>query len=1421
MVKQFIYIFLLLAIITMALYLAYFQLNDECIENYEEIGTFNDYAERILGTSNSDKYTIVNNAKQCRDTAIERGHPYFGLEKNECHTGFLDIKNGENPVWHPKKITDFKGHLNPDNKHRNAVNESRDFNNGKPGEPYKEYVWRECPVQEERPRPVFRPPRKPKIKFNKNPFKTDFKKAYREIARYAEEFAIASKKYGEDEKYWFQNRYITVMKPCMKLEQVDRINTLIPANSDNTIVRSKTDSTPTPAGGTWKMTIYRVGEASSNSGSAPRALNNDSIFDYFTVREGLADMDMDAVNKKYGFTVDNMNDFLPFLVKNIQLKTEVFDIPIQVPTSDYQFKGYYMDGPARTISERMMGGSNWDACKADASANKYKYFAMQHGQECWMGNRMSKEIRLDDNTPDKIPNKQIIESENIPTNCKSNPINTYGNKFGGAYCNAVWERVDSTRTISEYKITISEYDTFIKQLKAMGLSNETEFRNWVLKNKPMNFTTIGESKIIEGYDEIKNVNNNISKEARRYGIDLPMYEDIQHVDNLNELSSMFKSISQYGVTGNKLPEWTRFKTELARIGTIPKDDVILVNALSQFGYEKFDKININGFAEPYVAFGLKPGFDILDIFSKFRAIGVNGKSFAHFTGNNGIATFNSDNYKVNASTFFVPGENEKNSLYFMFSSISFKYDQNTFSAFINQVQSIGEITSEIKISPTSTQEELKNYVLHLNINTQISPVKKFQIFIDTINSIGIKRYDTYQWFMIVIKWFDVNITNIQTFVLKYRYYYIFLSNGMPYAYNRPKEKKVADFVSNDLPVDDYLKPWYWYVILIFIYYIKRIPSFNVPRDADFTAFMNKAVEYGWSFDTLVIDSPIGNTFEKTTRQGFSTIFDSIFNSVTEMFSSISETFMGIKDSFTPLDVTDENESLQKFGVIPINRNNTDLLALFNNYNIYKWDTIMQYIVRMNRIAIPFQMGAALGQLPPLPTPTPASASDENENTASWGNMQSSFNPSSMLDIPTAEKTLELFEIFGVNFSQYDEGKTGLDLFDHLLDVIKVPSSMEMYRFLNKLIEFNVDYSTYYDFMEFFSEKRMNLQYAGTNTNHEIFYMFIDDLMALSENGMVLFDYGEGRPNFETLVNNYQSDIFLQCANKPPGSLTPETSTPQIIEGKMMNLHHYKQVLRNLLYIFYNFDNMVLNNRFNCHEKICNKLIDWTIPRIKGDATSAYQNVLQSYINTTGDQQADLNVKGKSGGNPSEIFEVSIKMAFHYLSESVPPLDNPEPIPSIPCNQLKGTHSEFNIAFCISAITSDDYKKMQNCQYNFTSKDKLHIMNNMIYRMIRKNSGENNNETNRSQSTIETYNKNVQTINFLILYPMFSFETIAAAISNPCESASGCPTLPGNNYDSISDPKNQINIANNQQESSNTQVHPDYTPYTPSQFSSIL
>jgi len=1142
MVKQFIYIFLLLAIITMSLYLVYFQFIDECVEGMTLIGTFDDYADRILGSSNPEKYKQVNTAEECRDRAIERGHPFFGLENTECHTGFLN-KVGNN--YSPKKITDYHGNRLTNFQERYAVNQSII-----PGNPYKERATIMCSRPVEKPKPQLRLPSGPKVGISS-------------ILRYGRSMYDANMKYINELNAWNKNKYTGKYEniPCgITYKQVDKITTLIGAIPNTKIQKSKTDPNLIDAGGDRKMSIYEVGKTTTNSNSSPNALTSKHLVDYFTVREGL-DTGMDEVNKMYGFKVDNMNEFLPFLVKNIQMPTKVNEINTQVPIKEYKFKGYYMDGPRRTITDRMMHDSSWDKCKEAATNENKKYFAMQYGNECWMANSITPEIQLDDKTPDNIPNEQRIASQNVTTNCHYNPINQYGNKFGGSYCHAVWENVDSSTTKTDYSVTIAQYEDFIKYLKNRNIHSEAEFRNYVEINKPLsNFTTIGGSKIVEG---LKNVDDNISKVAAQYGINLPMYEDIKHVDNLNKLSRMFKSISEYGITRDKLPEWTRFKQKLATIGNIPIDDMVVVNALSSFGYKTFNEINIDTFTEPYHAFKLNDTYDILDIFDKFLAIGVNGKSFATFTGENGIKKFETDKYKINASTFFVAGNDDANSLYFMFSSIKFKYNQNTFKTFIDQVQSIGEIKPQNEINDKSTQDDLKHYVLNLNINKQISPVKQFQIFIDTLNSIGITRYDTYQWFMMVTNlWLKVDIGNIQMFVLKYRYYYIFLSNGMPCAYNRAKEKKVPDFVSKEIPMDESMRPWYWYIILIFIYYTKQIPQFKVPDQANLNKFMNKVVEYGWSFDTLVTDAKIGNTFEKTTRQatqqqqqGFSTIFDSIFNSVTEMFSSISETFMGSQETFVPVDVDDENVSLDKFGVVPVNRNNADLLSLFNSYEIYEWDTIMQYIVRMNRIVIPFQVGIpGLGGLPSLPNitpasgqnPTPGSDTTTPSTTITSSSMLGTSGGENMLDIPTAEKTLELFETFGVPFSQYDAGKTGLDLFDHLMDVVKVPTSMELFKFLNKLIEFKVDYSTYYDFMEFFSENRMNLQYYGVDTNYEIFYMFIDDLIALSNNGMVLFDYKKGRDNFETLINNYQSDIFLHCVTKPPESSTPKKIASSII-----------------------------------------------------------------------------------------------------------------------------------------------------------------------------------------------------------------------------------------------------------------------------------
>lgn len=1391
----------------MALYLVYFQFNNEYIDEFTLIGTYEDYAERILGTS--DKAVFKNNtvtyAEECNELAIKRRHPYFGIEHQECHTGFL-TKSGDR-IYHPLKNTDYYGNRNPNNKTRSAVNESRDFTDGGPGTPYEEPVQRSRIEKREKPKP-----------------KPDYR--YLAMGPFWGAGVMASK-LAADMARWSRDKYEYITVYYTEIVKTDRQHTLVPANAERKIPISQTDPTPTDAGGGWKMSIYEADKAKTNSSSAPTALNQDTKFDYFTTREGF-DPEMDSINRKYGFKVNNMNEFVPYLIDNINLVTKVFTIPIQVPpTFDYKFKGYYMDGPDRTISDNVIGRSNWQKCKEEASKQNYKYFAMQYGEACFMGNRMSKEIRLDNNNPNIIPNELTIQDNGKPirTNCMANPINTYGNKFGGAWCNAVWEKDTTPTTKNEYTITIADYEGFIKTLKGMNIDDEDKFREITRIEK---FTTIK-----EGAATITNVNKNISLEAKKYGINLPMYEDISHLNDRKELVDMFQSISQYGVKDGKLPEWTRFKEELKRIGnTVGATDTTIVNALRKFGYPSFDKIDVDRFAEPYLEFRLDSGraetkFDILDVFTKFLKIGVNANSFAHFTGRYGIKQFETPDYPVNAITFFGPGKNGEPSLYYLFTSINFYYNRETFPSFVKQVQTVGEIRGETQISATSSQQELQDYVLHLSVNTNISIVKKFQIFIDTLKSIGIKNYDTYQWFIKTIDWLGIKITNIQIFILKYRYYYIFLSDGMPWAYSRKPERQVPDFVSKELPVDDYLKPWYWYVILVFIYYVKRIQKFNVTPNTDFDLFMDKVVEYGWSFDTLVTDAKIGNTFEKTTRQGFSPMFDSVFNSVTELFSSIAETFMGIQESFKELDVTDENDSMNKFGAIPVNRNNAELLALFNNYNIFGWDTIMQYIIRMNRIMIPFRMGPpGLGQLPPLANPTPDSNASSMVDSSGAFNQLNMLGDSAagpnMLDIPNATTTLELFETFGVNFSRDNGGKDGLDLFDHLLDVVKVPTAMEIFRFLNKLIEFKVDYSTYYDFMKFFDETHMNLQYFGMNPNHEIFYMFIDDLIELSNNGMVPFDYKTGRSNFETLVNNYESDIFLHCVNKPKPTATPQisappTSTTLIFSGRRLSLHDYRDVLRNLLYIFYNFDKMVLNDRFNCHDKICNRLIDWTTPRTKGDATSAYQNVLQPYIDINGDQKPDLDIKGGSSKELLTIFVNSgIVNVFNYLSDAVPPLHDPNPIPMIPCNLLKGVHPGFNMSFCISALTSEEYKQMKNCQYNFTSKEKLNRINTIIYTMIKKNTGTFNNETTRSQSTIETYNKNIQTINFLILYPMFSFEIISAAISNPCESASMCPSLPGENYDSISDPTNQYNMANNRQASSNIQ-RPDILPAVPASF----
>jgi hypothetical protein len=154
MVKQFIYIFLLVAILTIALYLVYVELIDEWIEGYRAIGTFHDYGDRILGTTDPNVFNANRNIKtidECNQIAMDRRHPYFGVEWSECHTGFL--KKDDAGRYRPLKNTDFYGKRLPNNGTRDAVNESRDFRNGGPVNPYKIEENRTRTERRERPNP--------------------------------------------------------------------------------------------------------------------------------------------------------------------------------------------------------------------------------------------------------------------------------------------------------------------------------------------------------------------------------------------------------------------------------------------------------------------------------------------------------------------------------------------------------------------------------------------------------------------------------------------------------------------------------------------------------------------------------------------------------------------------------------------------------------------------------------------------------------------------------------------------------------------------------------------------------------------------------------------------------------------------------------------------------------------------------------------------------------------------------------------------------------------------------------------------------------------------------------------------------------------------------------------------------------------
>jgi len=1313
MVKQFIYIFLLVAIITIALYLVY----DEYIEGYRLIGTFDDHAERILGTSDPNKQSTVTYADECNSIAATRNHPYFGLESNKCYTGHLIERNN---TYSPSKITDYNGARLPNNATRSTINESNSINaqNGGPGDSFKvaETKYRD----ERRTKPKPRPD-------------------YRYIAAGPWGFGAMMSKFAVDMDKWNRDKYYTVRVSYTDMVQRDRINELTATTPNTTIPTSTTDSSPNPAGGNLKMSIYRADPLTTNSTSGPDALSKLIKYDYFTVREGL-EPDMDTINKKYGFQVSDINSFLPYLIDNIGLATKIFSnatTMVTPSTGDYRFKGYYTDSSDRGINDEILHPTTWEQCKKYASNKNYTYFAMQYGNQCFLGN--SQKIDSSHNP--------ISQAEN-PTpagGCSYNPQNKYGSHYGGAWCNAVWTNEPSTETKTEYIITIDQYETFIKNLIQMGVNNESEFRDYVNKNK-QNFTTIR-----EGITTINNVNNNIVNAANQVGLNLPennLYDNLGTVHNLTETSNMFTTISQYGV--KDLSEWTQFREVLAKVGNIDGvTDIAIVNKLRNFGYFTFKSIPVSTFAEKYSSFGFDKTCNILESFDKITQIGVYESKFLSFSGANGVKQFETSDYPVNAKTFFNPGENGGDSLYLLFRNIGFKYDENTFLSFIQQIKSMGLITSEIKITTSSSQEDLKRYVLHISINKNINIIRKFRIFVTTINSIGIHDYDTYTGWMTRIHNLKIIISDLQLCIEKFRYFYIFLSSGLNWSYDRGESNQIADFVNNT-PVNWYWVEHYWDIMRYYMEQIKNIPKFHLENGKDFESFLNRAIENGWSYDTIVTDSNIGNSHTDFMKQGFSTIADTISSA----FSSISETFVG-KEYFTQMNVNDEQVHLRRFRVVPMNKNNAELLSLFKHYAIEDWQTIMQYIVRMNRLSIPFKIR-------PGPDPSPATSSTQQHQEI----------------IPIAQNTLELFERFRVN---WPEG--GLDLFDHLFDTVKIVSSTEMFRFLNKLMEFGVDYSTYYEFMMFFDESHFDLKYSGVGENHEIFYMFIDDLIALSNNGTVKFNYTDGRTNFETLMHNIQCDMFANCNG----------TNVQIYNGKHLSLNTYQMVLRNILYIFYNYDKMV-SEKYNCSNKICNELIDWVTPRKSGSANSTYQFVLQPYIDITGQQKADLNEDGKPSSKEKVFINSGVHSVFRYIMDSYTPLNDTQPIPSISAPQLRDTHSLFDIAFCIKALDISEYNTMKNCQYNYDNDRKLNLINAMIPKMIQKNTADFNTDQTRTASTIPTYNHNVNTINFLILYPLFAFEVIVGAISNPCGIK--CPSYPGENYDSIADPKNAYTFQSN-------------------------
>jgi hypothetical protein len=1358
MVKQFIYIFLLLAIITMAMYLVYIHYHLAEIEEFTYLGQYTDHGDRVLGTSDMSKMTRVSYANQCNKIAIDKGHPYFGLEYgDECYTGLLKKDNNE---FMPLKNTDANGNHLPGVMKRDSV------------------------------------------------------------------------KNGAIRKLSFNN------------------------NKQSTLPTSATDNTRVNSGGGWAESIYKSNlNVKFNSSTAPNAITSEvsvkpqaEHFESGTLIEGntgLSDinvnsfkdqplpdgvtsgMTIEQIHDKLGFSVSDYDTFIYVLLTIVKLpvKTTVQKIPSPPATNTYGYLkntdsyGYDLSQPYGEVKYCKT------LCDADPNCGGFGYDRRNNANRCFLkdkriypakGGNLQKLDNFDhywkldkfdikyDNNYNVLQNIDAYgyDIRNFQgtfnackTQCDTNPdCGGFGYYRSRSRCylknkdmypqgesqvlpdfDTYWKPTKVTAKLQDtqpesqpaYLLDFEGYPQFIYHLaNVKGIKSAGELYNSLSVNA---FTTmeglttnLPQTSSLTISSPVEVVDNNIINSASNYNIKLSKNSLSilrQTHPNKGEINKSLGLFQSYGV--KNLENWYNFKKKLATIGKIEnQSDRDIIQTLRKFGYTTFDTIEENGidkFTKPYTNFGFNANSPIIDsagYFQYFLNIGVNKSNFVDFVGSYGLQKFNTKKYKVNASTFFDNSDiNSSNpGLYWLMKSIEFYYNRYTFDNFINQINRMGEIS---QIATASTQEDLKKYVLNITFAKTDDIINKFKIFIKTIKSIDINTFNEYDSFLSYYSNLKIRITNLQIFIVQFRYYYMFLSKGMEIEYT-PQAQGATD-IEHAL-VSDFMNPKIatrYSLIKWFLYNISKVDKFNLDENDDFSNLMYKAIQYGWDYKTIATDSPIGNSYTDMVRQGFA--------SMTEVFTSIAESFMGI-DPFTTMNVRNEQTELQSFGVIPMNEYNTQMLKLFDTYGIKQWSDIMQYVLRFNKLRIPFNGD------PNIPNPK------KNVFDAKYN----------------ASSTLALFGKFGITTKN-----EGLDLFDHLLDVVKVPSSEEMFRFINTLYRFGVRYSTYYDFYTWFDYDHLNLVYKMNewDTNYEIFYMFLGDLMSIS-NGEVPFDYANGRTNFETLVQNMQSDIFVAY-----NDIHGNSHKSLVFFGNVLKLNIYPDIFRKIFYIMKSYDGVILGGNYKCNPTLCNHLIDWVTPRVTGDAKSSYQKTLQAYIDTEFNQTPYVKQDGTPTNTPDVFVMPGIFNVFNYETTNSIELQTDktlsEELKDNPAN-LTDKPNTFNLAFCIEALAGSEANAMTTCQYNITRTKKLELIDAMLPNMIQYNIDKYNTDPVRSANTIKTYNQNVDTINFLILYPLFAFEIIVGAISNPAGPSLNNPpsSLPNSNYSVYYDPNEDYTFTNN-------------------------